>query len=143
MLKTIPVGESSSSEDIFTPEVFVERLHRLGERGYQARIGSPETGAVTLRHPGKAPPLLLWTDGLAVSDSLAGIRNDVCVVITPDDKAAFERFAATVPLPTARQRFADLRVGEIGVVLLLTMCAGNFVLIVAAGVLCAVRLLWT
>ena len=119
-------------------------LARPRARGYSAAIGSPGTGLVTLHHPGHAPPLLLWADGLVVDGSSRATAADEArrIVIDADDEATFERFIASVPLPTPRQRLAGLRVGETGLVLLLVAGAGLLLLVPVCGLLTAIRLLW-
>ena len=140
----ITVDEEAEVADASAPELFVERLHRLAARGYRAAIGSPGTGLVTLTHPGHAPPLLLWADGLVVESTPTLTADDEArrVVIDVGDGATFERFVASVPLPTARQRFADLRIGDTGSVVVLAICLGLLVLILGGGVFAAARLLW-
>jgi hypothetical protein len=94
-------------------EVVIERLHALVEHGYRAELGLRGSGAVSLKHPGKAPPVTLWGDGQLLDSSPTFVKNDADrIIILPEDSEGFLRFIRSTPRQTIMQKIANTTLSD-------------------------------
>jgi hypothetical protein len=94
-------------------EVVIERLHALVDHGYRAELGIRGSGAVSLKHPGKAPPVTLWEDGQLLDSFPTFIKNDADrIIILSEDNEGFLRFLKTIPQLTVVQKIANTTLSD-------------------------------
>jgi hypothetical protein len=94
-------------------ELLAGRLARLVEAGYRPLLTS-ELPWFDLVHPHrKAVQVQLWADGQIVDRfPRPDMPEDQRTIIAPEDEAKFVRFLASIPRPTAWQRFRAVPLGE-------------------------------
>jgi hypothetical protein len=94
-------------------EVVIERLHALVDHGYRADLGIYGSGAVSLKHPGKAPPVTLWADGQLLDSFPTFIENDADrIIILPEDNEGFLRFLKGISRLTIVQKIANMTMSD-------------------------------
>ena len=107
------ISDNASVGRVDIGEVVVERLHALVERGYRPELGFPGSGAVSLKHPGKAPPVTLWADGQLLDAFPTFVKDDIDrIIIEPEDKEGFERFLSRIPALTLPQKIAQTSLSD-------------------------------
>ncbi|TFI58779.1 hypothetical protein E2493_07900 [Sphingomonas parva] len=100
-----------------TPPPVLERLHALVRKGYRPEIGKDtETDIIVLRHLGKAPDLVLHSDGLVEPYGGRWARHKRHIVPPVPFGAAdlgeqlrFMRFLDTIPRASLRDRTRRFR----------------------------------
>lgn len=113
-------ARSAARVEVLEPEPptpVLERLHALVRKGYKPVIGTDtETDVVVLRHIGRAPDLLLHSDGRV--EPLGGrvprhkSRVEAPIAFAPDrisEQLRFMKFLDSVPKPSLRDRTRRFR----------------------------------